>query len=163
VHRCSSIVGAASVDSFGYQMYDECKARIESPIEQYLFVAISTLSHVCYMRSISITPQYQVNRFRVDFFVAFTKASGEVVSVIVECDSQQFHERTESQRRYEKARDRALLVAGYQTFHFTGKEIKDEPFSVAAEVLSHITGIETKELIVTIASFEEISVAESNH
>lgn len=155
VTRCSGIVASWSAEHFSYQMWDECKARMESPIEQYLFVALSTLAQLCYISTVSITPQHQIGKFRADFLVSFTKQNGAVSSVVVECDSQQFHERTEPERRYEKARDRALLIAGYHTFHFTGKEIKDSPFRVAAEVLAYVTPLSPDELLATVTNFEE--------
>jgi Uncharacterized protein conserved in bacteria len=66
------------------------------------------------------------------------KGKWESRQVIVECDSQQFHERTEEERRYEKQRDRFLTVEGYKVFHFTGAEIVRNPWSVAAEILEFV-------------------------
>lgn len=58
--------------------------------------------------------------------------------VIIECDSQQFHERTEPERRYEKARDRFLQVEGYKIFHYTGASIKNNSLDIAKEIIAYV-------------------------
>lgn len=67
--------------------------------------------------------------------------------VIIECDSQMFHDRTERERRYEKMRDRYLIQQGYKTFHYTGKEITDSPFKVAAEILAYVTKSSVEDIL----------------
>ena len=94
---------------------------------------------------LGIKPQKQIGKYRVDFSVYYgtyptnekrIKApkrsqqhpAGMIMSeVIVECDSQEFHERTERERRYEKARDRYLQSNGFVVFHYTGSEIIKRP------------------------------------
>lgn len=113
---------------------------------------------------LSINPQAEIDRFRADFVVSFERHSYgkimkrgespaldrlkcEVKSVLVECDSQEFHERSERERRYEKARDRFFIGCGHHVFHFTGAEIVKEPFRVAKEILAYVTGEDGKDLL----------------
>jgi len=56
---------------------------------------------------------------------------------VVECDSQQFHERTEEERRYEKARDRFLQKKGYKIFHYTGADIKSNYKKIVREIIRY--------------------------
>ena len=127
---------------------------IDSPIEQVLYTAIKVLGKINFLIEIDVIetpngpmsvgliifPQKEIGSYRVDFLISYKcPGSLETKSVIVECDSQAFHERTESERRYEKERDRFFATKGYQVFHFTGTEILREPYRVAAEILAYVT------------------------
>jgi len=126
--------------------------RIKSPIEQLLYTALKA-SVICtgddpaqpveiqgkeYMIGKGIYPQKKIGKYRVDFLVIeYDRGEGKTQtrkSLIVECDSQEWHERTESERRYEKARDRYLQNQGYKVFHYTGKEIIEDAFKIAEEI-----------------------------
>lgn len=161
--QCSQSIGHYHADKFDqniWSMIQEC--NITSPIEQYLYMALHLCfeqnfypeidSHVIngqtFFNGYSITPQYELDKYRCDFMVSYIPllTSFEECSrhqgqrqVIVECDSQTWHERSEDERRYEKARDRAFIKAGFHTFHFTGKEIMADPFLVASEIVSFVT------------------------
>jgi very-short-patch-repair endonuclease len=101
---------------------------------------------------LSVDPQRKVGKFRVDFTVSYhchawpnTKGQpGDNAildggkTIIIECDGHEWHERTEKERRYEKQRDRFLQSKGYEVFHYTGKEITDDPFKVADEILDYL-------------------------
>lgn len=141
--------------------------EINSPIEQLFYCAIHALREINYIKiseegseGLGIIPQCPINVYKVDFFISYHKMIKskapqlefenkykykmytllfmELKKVIVECDSQIFHERTESERRYEKKRDRDLTRLGYKVFHFTGKEITDNPYLPAKEVLEYL-------------------------
>lgn len=165
--ECSSTVGRYEDDMFNVDEFNFCDDHnISSPIEQILHCAFMALLRIncipkCdyrevggrdYNIGIDMEPQFHIGNYRVDF-LAFNKAwpdkngDQEVKEVVVECDSQIFHERTERERRYEKARDRFLQSKGYKIFHFTGKEIKDNPFKVAAEIISYLNGRDIYEII----------------
>jgi len=177
--RCSSIVAAHHADMFNQHIWSLWQDHdITSPIEHYLHAAIQTATHVLFLDDLrnemvdgkmwrvgfDVLPQYQIDRYRVDFLVRYTDepiqdSSGEYTQgkreVIVECDSQAFHERTEQERRYEKARDRHLQRAGYKVFRYTGKEILEDPFRIAAEVISHVGTTETvSEILASIREYE---------
>ncbi|MCK5014273.1 MAG: hypothetical protein KAS66_10675 [Candidatus Omnitrophica bacterium] len=140
----------------GYGMWGE---GIESPIEQILFAAIlhnikingiplagpNAIGMLDVVFGVDIAPQFKIGRYRVDFKITmvktiFSNKEKRVViddskSVVVECDSQQWHERTEKERRYEKAKDRYFAKHNLKTFHYTGAEIIKNPHKIAAEIL----------------------------
>jgi very-short-patch-repair endonuclease len=109
-----------------------------------------------------IEPQRKIGKYRVDFLIkygagAYSFEDGmrlvdKFKRVIVECDGHDWHETTEAERRSEKERDRFLQkshvftrkngaryrVEGSKVLRFTGKEITDDPFKVAMEILDHV-------------------------
>jgi hypothetical protein len=111
-----------------------------------------------------IYPQEPIGKYRVDFLINYgcpSRCSSNIKApkrpqrntekyilsqVIVECDSQKFHERTEKERRYEKARDRYLQSNGYLVFHYTGAEIVRNSTKIAAEIISFVTGIDIENI-----------------
>lgn len=151
-------VGAAVVGKYHSDVHDmfvsnKCiDLNMQSPIEQIMFYALHTVKEIHYLNSKSFTIIYQkpIDRFRADFEVIYSRPSeaetNPIKSVIVECDSQQFHERNEKERRYEKARDRHFQMKGYKVFRYTGKEIIDNPFKIACEILAFISNDDTEEL-----------------
>lgn len=163
LHVCSEVVGKHEADVFHENTFWEMhELLIDSPIEQLLYAAMRMVQrlnsirdndpiqlgneHFCW--GLDITPQYEIKPYRVDFFVSFypmpkkDQATGLLTalcrSVIVECDSQEWHERTERERRYEKLRDRTLVKAGHKIFRFTGAEIMKDPVKIACEVLAFV-------------------------
>lgn len=159
--KCSESVGALESDMFSINCYSEIiDLGIDSPIERIFYIAFRTLSEMNFLEraepveingkqkilGIGIDPQHHIGNYRVDFYCYYSTPSTEK-SVIVECDSQQFHDRTEPERRYEKIRDRFLQKSGHKVFRFTGKEIKDKPLQCAAEVISYLTDIKEDEAI----------------
>lgn len=85
---------------------------------------------------IDIIPQFKISKYRVDFFVSHGCGKDNPIKVIVECDGQAFHERTEKERRYEKKRDRDISNLGYKIYRFTGKEIMEDPAKIVDDVFS---------------------------
>lgn len=84
-----------------------------------------------------IEREVSFGKYRCDFFCqyeALSKNGIKRASVVVECDSQKWHETTEKQRRYEKKRERFIQSKGFNIFRFTGKEIIEDPISCAKEV-----------------------------
>ena len=88
--------------------------------------------------------QKEVGGYRVDFEASFwwVKPDGSQGNkfIIIECDSQEFHERIENERRYEKARDRFFNKQGLTAFHYTGTELLQNSDTIASEVVDYITG-----------------------
>jgi|CXWL01.1.fsa_nt_gi very-short-patch-repair endonuclease len=160
--HCGSLVALKAEEDFTQNIFHEWKdLGIASPLEQVLYAAlhlarvilslplfdVQSIDEGSVCSGLSITPQQTIGKYRVDFLIEMYPlqkvptgtAAARKKSVVVECDSQAWHERTEPERRYEKARDRELVRRGYEVFHFTGKEILDDPATVAAEVLAHVT------------------------
>ena len=175
--ECAKKLGKQEEDAFHQRTFCEyADLKIESPIEQLFYTAFkAALKLCCYPKhdadilngkpcvyGMEITPQCRIQTYRVDFYIAwhgfFPSETGCLKKVVVECDSQEWHERSERERRYEKRRDRELARLGLHTFRFTGKEIKENPVKVAAEVLAYLcddgtvgtaADIETIELLAT--------------
>lgn len=158
IHESSMAVAAYHQEMFNEDTLCECTERgINSPIEQILYCSLKHVRALSginepdqigdYTIGLGIYPQHEIGRYRVDFLVSFGRICSGIKEgmqyykeVVVECDSQQFHERTEKERRYEKARDRFLISKGYTAFHFTGTEIIKEPLRVASEIIAHLLG-----------------------
>lgn len=160
--KCDGIVGDYEADSFSVSNWMFLnEQKIQSPIEQIFYLSFKTLLKVNsitiaepinvdgknYIFGCGITPQCVIGKYRVDFMAHFSaypirnkdgERTQECRNVIVECDSQQFHERNESERRYEKERDRFLQKDGFKILHYTGSEIVKKPFTTAADVLSYL-------------------------
>lgn len=160
ISNLSKKVGKWDEESFYTDIINECKDYgINSPIEQILHGAIQYIMKInfiniadpfevngqWYAPGICIKPQEKIGQYRVDFLISFNSYNRRTglpkldKTVIVECDSQQFHERDEEERRYEKKRDRFLVSKGYKVFHFTGSEIVKNSTKVAVEILSYLT------------------------
>lgn len=177
IHRCSEIVVSFKAECFNADLFNECleygvACPMDSPIEHILYSAFLTLCEVNflekaepyyfedkqYIRGTAFYPQVKIGSYRVDFVATHYTYKGEGVSeeksLVVECDSQAFHDRSEKERRYEKQRDRFLISKGYVVFHFTGTEIMREPFRVASEILAHITNGKAEEILSGIANYE---------
>lgn len=139
IDECAKEIGRFADNDWSAQLWGQCRdKKIESPIEQLFFCAFETVKRFNYIGDwMDIIPQFKVDNYRVDFLV-YSNDGPEKRRVIVECDSQEFHERTETERRYEKKRDRHLVSNGFRVFRFTGKEIKDDPLRVAGEAIAYL-------------------------
>lgn len=147
--------------------------HISSPIEKVLYSALlitkKILRHndidpeerngILYIHGISIVPQYKIGKYRCDFLVTYALGNnankGKQIEnkVIIECDSQEFHDTTEKQRRYEKTRDRFLQSKGYTVFRYTGKEILEDSFSIATEIISFLTNTDKDENLAIVRNY----------
>jgi very-short-patch-repair endonuclease len=176
--HCSAIAGKREEDAFNQGVWCEYQdLDISSPIEQVLYAAMRLVARVneidtsdpdqvdgeLYVVGLDITPQQKIDKYRVDFLVTYYrfprrdkdgKRQQEIRKVVVECDSQQWHERTERERRYEKARDRHLSINEYKVFHYTGAEILQDAFLIAAEVIGHVTGTKKEFLYESVTDME---------
>jgi len=147
IDECAAMVGKFEEEWWDIGLTCEMfngDSKINSPIEQILYAALKTLIKINSFPewedkpTIHIHPQVKIDMFRVDFGIMNTHPNHKH-KLIIECDSQQFHERTEKERRYEKARDRYLIKKGIKAFHYTGSEIVKDPFRIAKEILEEIT------------------------
>ena len=160
--ECMKQVGHVAEELFATDTLCELEdLKIESPIEMLMYISLKALRTYNYLgdgdvvesrgkhriNGLAIFPQAKIGNYRVDFKLTYQK--GETVKeVIVECDSEEFHERSEQERRYEKARDRYLIKKGFTVLHFTGKEIMENPLEVASEILVHLTGLPEDQILI---------------
>ena len=117
--------------------------KMTSPIEQMFCLALILLRDSNFVDGeIRIYPQYKIGKYSCDFMIEYKRLTGPGEfegNIIVECDSQEFHDRSERERRYEKTRERFIVSKGFRVLRFTGKEITENPFIPAIEVLSLLT------------------------
>ncbi|MCK5358308.1 MAG: DUF559 domain-containing protein [Elusimicrobiales bacterium] len=167
------------VENFKQEMFDsENYNRIQdnnisSPIEQILLIAIRVIQEANFIENtdpiqlhgewftfgLNILPQFKIRQYRVDFFIElgsydYKTQKQKCKNVVIECDSQKFHDRTEAERRYEKKRDRDIQKLGYKVFRFTGSEIIKNPFKIAAEILEYLTDTTKDDLLSSIANYK---------
>lgn len=160
-------VGQKCIDTvlqmFRYGLYIDFSGDIEnlkviSPIEQIYYFALRSFLYLMFKKiepelivlnegkkdriSVDICPQKQFDNYFVDFYLERVELGNKKLSVVVECDSQQWHETTEKQRRYEKKRDRYFAKKNIKVLHFTGKEIIENPFVAVKETLETLFGNE---------------------
>ena len=167
---CSKLKADMECEKYDQQLFKECsgykiECPMQSPIEQILYCALKTIFEINCFRNIKgnfwlvggqvmfkgyeILPQYKIDNYRVDFLVnnyEVKRCEQTKKSIIIECDSQQFHERTEKERTYEKKRDRYLSTKEYVIFHYTGKDIIINAFDIAKEIVSYLTNTPQNEI-----------------
>ncbi len=85
-------------------------------------------------RETLIIPQFNVNRFRLDFAVFWYREEVGLLRLAVECDGHDYHERTKEQARRDKSRDRHLMALGWMVVRFTGSEIHANAQECADEI-----------------------------
>ena len=169
--RCANIYGNFKSECFNINTWAFIQdSDISSPIEQMLLSALLLIKETSEfhnadpedfdeytkLHGVDIFPQHKIDKFRVDFYLTCynrfkinkktKETSGYSKTLIVELDSQQFHERTEQERRYEKMRERLLVSKGYKIFRYTGKEITDDPLKVALEIFVYLTEMNIEDL-----------------
>lgn len=130
---------------------DLCKTKSKhSEIEKMFCMAFMYKCSVTNINDCPIHPVYnpsesafrierevEVGEYRCDFLCEYERIYLGMLkrsSVIVELDSQKWHETTEKQRMYEKKRERFIQSKGFNILRFTGKEIMEDPFSCVEEV-----------------------------
>jgi very-short-patch-repair endonuclease len=147
-------VGKYEAESFSCSAFAELSEteHKQSPIEMLLQVALQAVARVnsvdfsepidvdVWTVGLTISPQFPIGKYRADFVVFYRSSKAQVSKIVVECDGTAFHERTEAERRREKARDRFMQKAGWTVFRYTGKEIMSDPYKVAVEIIAQLTG-----------------------
>ncbi|MDH3740290.1 MAG: DUF559 domain-containing protein [Hyphomicrobiales bacterium] len=140
------------------EAWDRMEEKTESPIETAFLVAFYSIcliyeerfvmcdglftSDAAFerdKRTIAVTPQCQVEKYRADFLIEIDLL-GKREQVIVECDGHNFHEKTKEQAARDKSRDRALHALGFKVFRFTGSEIYRNARDCAHEIFEHLDG-----------------------
>ncbi|MFC5587581.1 endonuclease domain-containing protein [Sporosarcina soli] len=126
----------------------------DSPIEQLLFVALSSRIDIAFGLGTSIRNHFleaqreiRVNerRYRVDIFIVVENYDGDSFAFAIECDGHDFHQKTKEQVARDKKRERDLMSAGCRVIRFTGSEIVDNPDGCATEVFKIIhTSVQLK-------------------
>lgn len=142
IDKACEQVGLSAADGFSVSVFCYIVEQIESPIEQAMYVGLRSVIFFNYLEGITINHQSRIGKYRADFQVSFNGRS-----VFVECDSQQFHEKTQEERRHEKERDRFFQKENHKIFHYTGAEILKDPFEVAREMLAYVTKKDEEDML----------------
>jgi very-short-patch-repair endonuclease len=86
-----------------------------------------------------IVPQFQIDRYRIDFAIFVRDCHMKEYCLLVECDGHDFHERTKEQASRDRSRDRTLQSLGYKIFRFTGSDIYRDPMKCAEDIVSQLS------------------------
>ena len=62
------------------------------------------------------------------------------LSIVIELDGHDFHEKTKEQAQKDKERDRILQHGGYQVLRYTGSEVWNDPSGTIDDVMHRIFG-----------------------
>lgn len=162
IHKAGELREKMMAERFGQEMHSNClEMGMSSPIEHLFWVAAHVLCESEFQTvnpepsfirkpdggwdselkdGIYIHPQFQVEKYRVDFLIRQHGIGPDehLGPVIVELDGHDFHDKDKRQRSYEKARDRFLVKKGYRVLHFTGSDVVADPFKVAYEALEMV-------------------------
>lgn len=84
-----------------------------------------------------ITSQKQIGPYRVDFLLEMKSKNERTLSLIIECDGHDYHERTKEQASKDKERDRELKKLGYDVFRYTGRDIHKADFNIESDVMKY--------------------------
>jgi len=122
--------------------------RCESPIEQTMMLALLRLQGAQWAFNLpahgphpfalidgveygpgALHCQHYVGRYRLDFAIVLDRKF-----IAIEVDGHDFHERTKEQAARDKARDRALITAGWTVLRFSGSEVWRDAFRCVQEV-----------------------------
>jgi very-short-patch-repair endonuclease len=90
--------------------------------------------------------QIKIDRYTVDFLLEAEVNNDPFpssrVSVVIECDGHDYHERTKEQAAHDRRRDRRLAaIHSLPTIRFTGSEIHRDPSACADEVIAIVREI----------------------
>lgn len=125
----------------------ECAAKCESPLEVDLLGELLCLSspppsHLCPLPMVEILAQSSIGDYRVDFLIQTTNFEDKPISIVVEVDGHEFHEKTKEQARRDKERDRFLTASGYVVMRFTGSEVYKNAGECAQQIGAYIEKIQ---------------------
>ncbi len=81
-----------------------------------------------------VLPHVKIGPYEADLLLLFRTSSGELRSIVVECDGHDFHEKTKRQAVHDKKRDRYLSLHSIAVLRFAGSEIWRDPNACADEV-----------------------------
>lgn len=157
IDTCARIVGNAERISHKKSLEIDIRdGKTISPIEQIFFSAFNTLTKITKLddqwpvetklgeewAGLFFSRQFKIDKYKVDFLICYRDTemtqNGSSRDVVIECDGHDFHEMSEFERRYEKARDRHMQKKNYKVFRYTGADIVKNHFQIAAEVLSYL-------------------------
>lgn len=132
----------------GLSRFDEC----QSTIEQIYFLYLKSFGMGSSSVNLEVVPQYQINainnNYKVDFYITLTenfivenetetesKYFDRTTSLCVECDDNEFYQKSQEQVEKEAERERDIVFKGFQLIRFTNSEIYNNPKKCAIETI----------------------------
>ena len=112
---------------------DDARGGVDGCVE----IAVASLPAAGFL----LMPQFDTRDYRCDFRIWRKELLAPVdccVELAVECDGHDFHNRTPEQARRDRARDRALALAGLEAFRFTGSEIYRDARACAESAIEYM-------------------------
>lgn len=106
-----AMLSAAIIYTIGLSMYEQTDGGLDFAFQPF-----------------RLSKQEPIAGFHVDLAL-----KGEGVRVAIECDGHAFHEKTKDQVAKDKARERAIVEAGYVVIRFSGSEIWNDPMACASQ------------------------------
>lgn len=118
-----------------------------SPIEQLYFLALKNIG-VYENIDLSIETQKEIyangKKYKVDFYITASEVFSldkndehdiysREVSLCIECDGHNFHEKTKAQVSKDKSRERDIMSKGLNLIRFSGSEIYKNPNKCAIQ------------------------------
>ena len=87
-------------------------------------------------------PQFQIDvadhKFRTDFCALITSTRTKEISLCIEIDGHDYHERTKQQASNDRRRERLIQLAGLEVIRFTGSDVWNNPPKTIDETLQRI-------------------------
>jgi len=119
-------------------IYCYCKTQhqiyiLESEIDRY------SKDYIEKRYVVSVVPQFQVLKYRVDFQVSITEKDFKK-SVLVECDSAKFHNTSPEHTKYEEQRQEEILAQKHDLIRFTGSDIMRNGLVCASHIFKELLG-----------------------
>lgn len=120
--------------------------EIASPIEQ-IFLMEWLYARVEEQHGLKLEPQKPIRtdegQYYLDFLVTPTDGIDEQITVAIELDGHEFHEKTKDQALADKRRERAILRAGVADYlvvlRFTGREVVQNCKQCIGEVIGYVS------------------------
>lgn len=119
----------------------------ESPIEKMMLIGLEQyaddfrhLSDGPFTIENQVEVECDGKKYRVDIAI-YIEINGKAISVAIECDGHEFHEKTKIQAARDKQRERAITLAGFTVMRFAGSEIWKDPFYCAGEVWKYVLSL----------------------
>lgn len=117
-------------------------SNCESPIEKMLCLCLlEQIESLRKKHNILFDTQFEIEieskHFRLDFYIEISSKTWypSTHKIIIECDGHEFHEKTKSQAKRDKERDRIFTRNGYHILRYTGQEITIDPFGCSNEII----------------------------
>lgn len=123
----------------------------ESPIEQLMAINLCLIEKkFCGFLNnidfIGLEPQVNISvdnkNYRIDFLIEiafkYNEKHEDLISIVIECDGYDFHQKTKEQVEKDYEKERLLQMNGYYVLRFSGSEIYNNLFNCRQIIIDFI-------------------------